>query len=76
MPAQVASGSNGRIGKVVPLLDIGFRRVSWIRMVLAPDGPRYYAVGMGHRRLIIRPLPAIVARALIEAGTPVILRRP
>ncbi|MEO7442933.1 MAG: hypothetical protein ABIW46_05300 [Acidimicrobiales bacterium] len=54
---------------------MGFRRVSFVRIVLGPAGPRYEAVGTRHRLTVSRPIPMRSALALVGAGVPSVVRR-
>lgn len=54
---------------------LGLRRVSWVRIVVGPDGPRCDVVGTGHRRTHIRRVPLHTATALMAAGVPGVVRR-
>lgn len=56
-------------------VEIGLRRVNWIRITIAPDSVRYEAVGIGHRRLVVRCIPGPTAIALLASGVPLVVHR-
>jgi len=51
------------------------RRVSFVRILVGPEGPRAQAVGIAHRRAVACPLPLRAALALVRAGVPSVVRR-
>ncbi|MGE0794608.1 MAG: hypothetical protein AB7H43_05820 [Acidimicrobiia bacterium] len=52
----------------------GLRRVDWIRVLLATDGPRAEAVGVGHRRPASAPITLSAAARLVAGGAPLVVR--
>lgn len=55
---------------------LGFRRVSWVRIVVGRSGVRCEVAGVVHRRPVVRPVPLRSALALSLAGVPTVVRRP
>ena len=58
-----------------PRPDVGMRRVSCVRVLVGPSALRAEVVGTADRLPVVRPVPLRVARALIAAGTPTVVRR-
>lgn len=56
------------------MTETGLRRVDWVRLIVAGDGVRAEAVGVGYRLPASRPIPLPVAAALIAGGTPSVTR--
>jgi hypothetical protein len=56
-------------------VDVGLRRVSWVRVDVDADGAvRCQLAGIGHRRPVVRRLPLRTAAALAAAGVPLVVR--
>ena len=56
----------------ISLPHLGLERVRWVRIVVDRAGTRYEVVGVGHRRPVVRSVPARTAAALLDAGVPAI----
>jgi hypothetical protein len=54
--------------------ELGLQRVSWVRIVLGPNGPSCEVAGLGHRRPVRRAVPLRTATALLRAGVPGVVR--
>ena len=54
--------------------ELGLQRVSWVRIVLGPQGPSCEVAGLAHRRPVRRTVPLRTATALMRAGVPGVVR--
>ena len=55
-------------------LSLGMRRVAWVRITIEPAAVRAEVVGVGHRLPVTRPVPLVVAAALVADGIPSVVR--
>ena len=60
--------------RVRPSVDIGMRRVSWVRIVLDEDGAHCSVLGVGHRLPDARRVSLETALALAASGVPTVVR--
>lgn len=56
-------------------VEVGMRRVQWVRITMNEDGPACELVGVGHRLPVVRRVPLRTAAALTATGVPVVVRR-
>ena len=54
--------------------ELGLQRVSWVRIVLGPNGPWCEVAGLAHRRPARLVVPLRTATALMRAGVPGVVR--
>jgi hypothetical protein len=62
------------VGKGSRPLDLGLRRISFVRVDLSGPCPQAEVVGVAHRRPVTRPVSLQQAADLAAAGVPTVVR--